>query len=189
MTADCSRACISRTSEMAVARVLGYLNMDLQSAGRAAVKCSVVLYASTFQNCNLRACFALLFLVLARKCLKFLNKMFILDFSPVRHLYHIQLSPMALLVITCLECCGYFWEVFLLVFWGFIFWIIATLAKLFCLYSSYIHSSTGRILFYYFIKSKSLCMTPPVRNLTIYLGFFPVLYSFDGIFLVCALQK
>lgn len=54
MTPDRSRAYISCTSEVAAAQVLGYINVDLWSAGRAAVNCSVLLCAGTFQNCNLK---------------------------------------------------------------------------------------------------------------------------------------
>jgi len=54
-TADCSRASISCTAEAAAARVFGYVSVDLWSARRAAVNCSVLLRAGTFQICNWRA--------------------------------------------------------------------------------------------------------------------------------------
>lgn len=103
-------------------KVLGYINVDLWSARRAAVNCSVLLYAGTSQNCNPKTWFALLFLLIEGKLFKFLFKVFIsYFFSSGRHLDHTLLSPLALLVITSLECYSYFWEAFFACVLGFFF--------------------------------------------------------------------
>lgn len=149
----------------------------------AALNCSVLLHAGTFQNCTLRACFALLFLVIERKWFKFSFKMFISwFFSSVRHFCDPEPSPLALFVTTCLlfQCCGYFWGVSFPRALG-PFWIVATLATLFFICRFHIHFLLVGF-FKSLIKTKSLRVILPVRNLTIYFVFLS-LYSYDGAFL------
>lgn len=131
VTPDCSRADLSCTPGVAVAPVLGWIKRDLWSTGRAAVNSSGLFYARTSQNCNLRVWYALLFLLMERKLSSYSRCVFHI-FPSVRHLYHTQLSPLALLVITCLLLSA------VVILGGFllIFWVVCFLLN---------HSNPSRI--------------------------------------------
>lgn len=103
-------------------------------------------------------------------------------FPSLRHLYHTQLSPLALLVITCLLLSA------VVILGGFllVFWVVCFLlnhsnpTKLLCLCSFHIHSSMGCFWGLFFfecsIKSRNLCVTLPVRNFV----FFYFCTQFGG---------
>lgn len=166
-----------------MAPVLDRIRRDLWSSGRTAVNCSGLFYAGTSQNCNLRVYMHCFFSSWKENDLSSYSRCIFHIFSSVRHLYHTQLSPLALLVITCLLLSA------VVILGGFllVFWVVCFLLN---------HSNPSKIALLVFfpypfffglvlgvffecsIKSRTLCVTLPVRNFS----FFLLLHSFDGTF-------
>lgn len=138
------KGCISCASEM----VLDYIDVDLWNARRAAVNCSVSLHAGTSQNCDGRAWFALLFLLIERKWFKFLFNVFISFFF----LLWDTSSTRSVHLWPCLSLLVFPWVLWL--FWGGFFayvlgllWNHSNPVKLFCLCSFHSPSSTCWVWF------------------------------------------